>query len=150
MIRNSPLPSVTAVRTFSISAGLAASTVTPGSTAPDVSLTTPAMVPEVADCANAAFDRGAKRDDASTKNAIRFAVTIFLLWLVFSVRQRVGTQLELHGFAQGASAPLVVPRRVLAVVGPHSTALPTSLWIVDAAVHTSVIKPHWVRNGEFE
>ena len=39
-----PSPSVTAVRTFSMSAGLAASTVTPGMTAPLVSLTTPAMV----------------------------------------------------------------------------------------------------------
>jgi hypothetical protein len=34
-----PLPSVTTDRTFSISAGLDASTVTPGSTAPDASLT---------------------------------------------------------------------------------------------------------------
>jgi hypothetical protein len=34
--------SVTADRTFSIKTGLAASTVTPGSTAPDVSLTVPA------------------------------------------------------------------------------------------------------------
>src|SRR6516164_1261341 len=39
-----PCPSVTAVRTFSISAGLEASTVTPGKTAPDGSLTTPAML----------------------------------------------------------------------------------------------------------
>src|SRR5262245_17598813 len=38
-----PSPSVTTVRTFSIRAGLAASTITPGSTAPDVSLTTPAI-----------------------------------------------------------------------------------------------------------
>ena len=38
-----PEPSVTAVRTFSMSAGLAASTVTPGSTAPDVSFTTPVI-----------------------------------------------------------------------------------------------------------
>src|SRR5436190_18882921 len=38
-----PLPSVTAVRTFSISTGLAASTVTPGRTAPDASFTTPAI-----------------------------------------------------------------------------------------------------------
>jgi hypothetical protein len=36
-----PVPSVTAIRTFSISAGLAASTVTPGRTAPEASLTTP-------------------------------------------------------------------------------------------------------------
>ena len=39
----SPGAVVTAVRTFSISAGLAASTVTPGSTAPDVSATVPAI-----------------------------------------------------------------------------------------------------------
>ena len=40
-----PVPSVTTARTFSIRAGLDASTVTPGRTAPDVSLTTPAMEP---------------------------------------------------------------------------------------------------------
>src|SRR6185295_11636817 len=40
-----PAPSVTALRTFSIRAGLAASTVTPGRTAPDASFTTPAMAP---------------------------------------------------------------------------------------------------------
>src|ERR1044071_5776392 len=42
-MRNWPLPSVVAVRTFSINTGLAASTVTPGSTAPEVSFTTPVM-----------------------------------------------------------------------------------------------------------
>src|SRR5688572_21532331 len=40
-MRYCPEPSVTSVRIFSIRAGLAASTVTPGSTAPDVSLTVP-------------------------------------------------------------------------------------------------------------
>ncbi len=38
-----PVPSVTAVRTFSMSSGLDASTVTPGRTAPDASLTTPVI-----------------------------------------------------------------------------------------------------------
>src|SRR5678815_3240740 len=38
-----PSPSVTTERTFSIRAGLAASTVTPGIASPDVSRTTPAM-----------------------------------------------------------------------------------------------------------
>src|SRR5262245_49731028 len=38
-----PSPSVTTVRTRSMRAGLEASTVTPGRTAPDASLTTPAM-----------------------------------------------------------------------------------------------------------
>ena len=37
------MSSVTTERTFSIRTGLAASTVTPGSTAPDASFTTPAM-----------------------------------------------------------------------------------------------------------
>src|SRR5688500_4880979 len=49
-IRYWPVSSLTTERTFSIRTGLAASTVTPGSTAPDASLTTPAMAP----CANAA------------------------------------------------------------------------------------------------
>src|SRR5215471_9551861 len=43
-MRYCPLPSVIAVRTFSISAGLEASTVTPGRTASDASRTTPASV----------------------------------------------------------------------------------------------------------
>src|SRR6266480_2650934 len=42
-MRYCPLPSVTAARTFSISTGLAASTVTPGRTAPELSLTTPVI-----------------------------------------------------------------------------------------------------------
>src|SRR5213595_2701611 len=42
-MRKRPCSSVAAVRIPSISAGLLASTVTPGSTAPDSSLTTPAM-----------------------------------------------------------------------------------------------------------
>src|SRR4029453_1591449 len=40
-----PLPSVTTVRVFSINAGLEASTVAPGSTAPELSFTTPVIVP---------------------------------------------------------------------------------------------------------
>ena len=49
MMRYSPEPSVVADRVFSISTGLAASTVTPGNTAPDESLTTPVIDA----CANA-------------------------------------------------------------------------------------------------
>src|SRR5262245_1073315 len=48
-----PVLSVTPVRTFSISAGLDASTVTPGKTPPDSSLTVPVRVP----CANTADGR---------------------------------------------------------------------------------------------
>src|SRR5665213_2807661 len=50
-----PLASVTTDRTFSISAELAASTVTPGNTAPDVSLTTPASA-----CAASSLGRRTK------------------------------------------------------------------------------------------
>ena len=49
-----PSSSVTTARTFSMRTGLAASTVTPGNTAPDVSLTTPAKVPLPTSCAEAA------------------------------------------------------------------------------------------------
>src|SRR5687767_6534065 len=63
MISNRPFPSLTVVRTFSINTGLDASTVTPGSTAPDVSLTTPAIDA----CANARL--GVSSVHASTNNA---------------------------------------------------------------------------------
>src|SRR5436309_8934797 len=53
MILYSPFSSVDVVRTFSIRAGLDASTTTPGSTPPDVSLTTPAMAPALVPWANA-------------------------------------------------------------------------------------------------
>ena len=54
-----PSPSVTALRTFSINAGLDTSTVTPGNTPPDVSRTTPAIVP--AACAYTAAGNTASR-----------------------------------------------------------------------------------------
>src|SRR5207302_11207891 len=50
MIRYCPPPFVTPARTFSINAGLATSTVTPGSTAPDESVTTPVTDGRI-DCA---------------------------------------------------------------------------------------------------
>ena len=56
-MRYSPAPSVTAERTFSIRAGLVASTVTPGRMAPDVSFTVPAIVP----CACATAGRSANQ-----------------------------------------------------------------------------------------
>src|SRR5437762_2789842 len=59
-----PVPSVTTVRTFSVNAELDASTVTPGRTPPDESLTTPAIVA----CANAT--RGRISTAASTTRAL--------------------------------------------------------------------------------
>src|SRR6185503_19620037 len=60
-----PLPSVTTERAFSISAGLLASTVTPGSTAPDGSLTTPVIDA----CANTAEGTSSVTSHARTRRA---------------------------------------------------------------------------------
>src|SRR5947207_13114796 len=49
-----PSLSLTTLRTLSMSAGLEAATVTPGRTAPELSLTTPAIPLAVACCAEAA------------------------------------------------------------------------------------------------
>ena len=69
-----PLPSVVADRTFSISAGLAASTVTPGSTAPDGSLTTP-----VIDACAQAIDGRAKTTSNTTPTTFSVRILRFLL-----------------------------------------------------------------------
>src|SRR6185295_14784279 len=61
-MRYCPLSSLTTVRTRSMSASLDASTVTPGSTAPDESFTTPA----IADCARAAV--GSSNIQVNTSN----------------------------------------------------------------------------------
>src|SRR6188474_3005370 len=72
MIRKTPCVSVIAVRTCSMSAGLLTSTWTPGSTAPDVSLTTPAMLL----CADAAAgSRSTANDDATTSSTTRLRIT---------------------------------------------------------------------------
>ena len=52
-----PRPSVTVERTFSMSAGLVASTVTPGSTPPEASLTVPVMAPVLVPCARAIAEK---------------------------------------------------------------------------------------------
>ena len=66
---------MTTVRTFSIRAGLAASTVTPGSTAPDSSFTAPAIVPldRLWACAATASSRTASAK-ATERNACVFMV----------------------------------------------------------------------------
>src|SRR5215831_5405434 len=62
------------MRTFSMSAGLDASTDTPGSTAPVVSLTVPAIAPVVDDCA-AATDGS---HTAARSNAPRKPVSLII------------------------------------------------------------------------
>src|SRR4029079_16373656 len=76
-----PAPSVTAERTFSIKTGLAASTVTPGSTAPEASFT----VPAIDACANAVAGIMSRHD---ATNNIRARTRIaFLLMLLTNVAE---------------------------------------------------------------
>src|SRR5258706_9390158 len=72
MILYWPEPSVVADRVFSIRAGLATSTVTPGSTAPDVSFTVPAIVPVWADATTGNESRAA----VHTIQQTRFRIAI--------------------------------------------------------------------------
>src|SRR5713226_52771 len=60
MIRYCPCSLVTAVRTLSMSAGLAASTVTPGSTAPEASVTTPETLAALVPCADAGAETSSR------------------------------------------------------------------------------------------
>src|SRR5688572_21713414 len=59
-----------AERTFSMSAGLDASTVTPGRTAPDVSRTTPAREPPATPCADAAAANSKQHTATTTTQAV--------------------------------------------------------------------------------
>src|SRR5437870_9642644 len=81
-MRYCPAPSVTAVRTFSIRTGLAASTLTPGSTPPDSSLTVPVRVP----CANAA--------DGSRRAAIRIKMAFDAQRMVVLLQYGVGSGIQ--------------------------------------------------------
>src|SRR5215831_2255972 len=65
-----PAPSVTTLRVFSIRTSLAASTVTPGKTAPDVSFTTPA----IALCACATVGTSTSHASAATTRALNLRV----------------------------------------------------------------------------
>ena len=90
-----PVPSVTAVRTFSMSAGLAASTVTPGSTPPDASRTVPVRE------AWANTDAGSSRTTRSVKHftAVRIQrVFPFKLWTRAASRPRCHVRLRHYLF----------------------------------------------------
>src|SRR4029450_4838292 len=86
MIRYCPEPSVTAVRDLSISAGLEASTVTPGNTAPDASRTVP--VREA--CANTVAGR------KETASAITHFVRVRIKLASISTRDS-WVRMRLHG-----------------------------------------------------
>ena len=75
-----PSPSVTAVRTFSMSAGLEASTITPGSTAPDASLTSPETLPVVTACARATVGRRVNTQRTTRRTTPSRLIGILLNW----------------------------------------------------------------------
>src|SRR3954453_16305842 len=85
-MRYRPFASVVTERTFSISAGLLASTVTPGSTAPVVSFTTPAN--EL--CARAVAGSSRHPNATANKNPIRLLNMPLLLSR--QVRQRFSSE----------------------------------------------------------
>src|SRR5712691_10839177 len=76
-----PVPSLTTDRTFSISTGLAASTVTPGRIAPDVSFATPV----IAACAYAAAGRSNSTNRATEDR--RMSLNIALLLNLLNLRR---------------------------------------------------------------
>src|SRR6476660_635495 len=85
-----PEPSVTTERVFSISAGLAASTVTPGRTPPEESLTTPAI------CACAKTVEGiAAMNNTAQKTCANLLMADLLARKMVSLRRRGGKSAEL-------------------------------------------------------
>src|SRR4051812_25161709 len=101
-MRYAPFASVDTERTFSMSTGLLASTVTPGSTAPVASFTTPAN----ALCARA-VDGSARKASTAVAIAKRVLVMRILLDRESTNRQRgyltdtTESKMERHGKARG-------------------------------------------------
>src|SRR4051794_31431500 len=89
-MRYTPWPSETTDFTFSINASLAASTVTPGSTAPDVSVT----VPVIALCARATAGMNARHPSAMAATNKTFRVIRCLLQTTPNHLRRLRLQFE--------------------------------------------------------
>src|SRR5262249_826801 len=64
------------------------------------------------------------------------------------MRQRVGTDLDMHGQGGHALATLLEPRRPITLRRPQAPALPAGLRIVDAGVETLGIEAEWVRHAQ--
>ena len=84
MIRYTPLVSVATVQVFSVRAALDASTVTPGRTPPDASLTVPVRVA----CANASEGSSDTAAAASKRFKLPRITTFFLLRFDFGNARR--------------------------------------------------------------
>src|SRR5438067_12316450 len=64
--------------------------------------------------------------------------------------QWIRTQLEVHHFARGPFACLHVKRRSRAHGGPESLTFPSSLRIIDAAVHPLRIEARRIRHAQHD
>jgi hypothetical protein len=101
---------VTAVRTFSMSTGLLASTVTPGSTAPDVSVTAPAIVA----CAQSTV--GAKTANATiavTRTLVR--ITHLVMNRLMSLPNEIRCSVIKRSLSSSAEQGLGNVPRILAI-----------------------------------
>src|ERR1700756_4157229 len=62
------------------------------------------------------------------------------------MRERVGAKLEMYDLASGSFAAFRVKRSSSAVSSPQAFSLPTSVLIVDSAVHSFRVKSHGIRD----
>src|SRR5260370_1128555 len=100
-MRYSPRSSVTALRTFSMRAGLEASTVTPGITAPDASVTVPETLAPLVPCAEAGADMKVRHTTARRpRHGIRYMDDSFPRK---RDRQDAGTPRWIKGVSNGAT-----------------------------------------------
>src|SRR5215467_10586056 len=71
--------------------------------------------------------------------------------LLRSMRQRIGTQLQLHELRHVALADaFAMERRAVAGAGPHAAALPAAVGIIDAAVDELGEEAHRVWHHEVD
>src|SRR5262245_54237818 len=68
--------------------------------------------------------------------------------VISSVRQRVRTNLEVHGERLAPLAAFAQPRGAVAAGAPQSAALPAGIGIVDAAVESLRVPPHRIRHAQ--
>src|SRR4029453_10723589 len=96
-----PWSSLTAVRAPSISAGLLASTVTPGSTAPDASRTTPVIALPVCAAPSAGRSRTQHETRIARRRDLVFMDPPFLGYQFFDVSKRNCTRATLPAAVYG-------------------------------------------------
>src|SRR5882757_2357119 len=87
---------------------------------------------------------------APTNRRTRSVVGALPLIHTGSLRERVGTELELHRLAQRARPALGVPHEIRRVRRPQAAALPSAVRIVDTAVQASRVEAKGIRNAHHD